>query len=67
MGRRVALEAVTAEAQVSKSNHYMPATVLDSQLATFETLQPDEPGQALDSGLPPDRLVLQAVSYLNPR
>ena len=50
-----------------RTQHYMPATLLDSQLATLEALEPDEPGRVLDSGLPPDRLVLQAIGYLNLR
>jgi gluconokinase len=48
-----------------RTHHYMPALLLDSQLATLEALQADEPGRTLDSTLPPDRLVLQAISYLN--
>lgn len=33
---------------VRRSGHYMPPSLLDSQLATLEDLQPDEPGAVLD-------------------
>jgi gluconokinase len=36
-----------------RQGHFMPASLLDSQLATFEALQPDEPGGVVDvSGTP---------------
>jgi gluconokinase len=31
-----------------RQGHFMPPSLLDSQLATFEPLQPDEPGLVLD-------------------
>ncbi len=31
-----------------RAGHFMPASLLDSQLATFEPLQPDEPGVTID-------------------
>ena len=33
-----------------RTDHFMPASLLDSQLATFEPLQPDEPGGNVDVG-----------------
>jgi gluconokinase len=49
----------------SRSGHYMPASLLDSQVATLEPLQPDESGIELDVSLPPEELVAQAVRGLN--
>jgi gluconokinase len=34
-----------------RTGHYMPASLLDSQVATLESLQADEPGIVLDVGL----------------
>ena len=48
----------------SRSGHYMPASLLDSQVATLEPLQPDESGIELDVSLPPEELVAQAVRGL---
>jgi gluconokinase len=33
-----------------RAGHFMPASLLDSQLATLEPLQPDEPGATIDVG-----------------
>jgi gluconokinase len=40
-----------------RSSHYMPPSLLGSQLATLEALQPDEPGFVVSGELPPDRIV----------
>lgn len=48
----------------SRSGHYMPPSLLDSQLASLEPLQPDEPGVVLDGDGSPDEVevrVLDAV------
>lgn len=37
----------------NRQGHFMPATLLDSQLATLEPLQPDEQGIVLDIALSP--------------
>jgi gluconokinase len=42
----------------------MPASLLDSQVATLEGLQPDEPGIVLDVDLPPGQLAHLAVQKL---
>lgn len=47
-----------------RTGHYMPASLLDSQIATLEPLQPDESGIVLDVSLPPEVLVVQAVRGL---
>lgn len=49
----------------SRAGHYMPASLLDSQIATLEPLEPDERGVVLDVALPPDELVAQAVARLH--
>jgi gluconokinase len=48
----------------TRAGHYMPASLLDSQIATLEPLQADESGLVLDVRLPPDDLVTAAVSRL---
>jgi gluconokinase len=47
-----------------RAGHYMPASLLDSQIATLEPLRPDESGIVLDVSLPPGELVVQAVRGL---
>jgi gluconokinase len=41
----------------SRQGHYMPLSLLDSQLRDLEPLQPDEAGVSLDIALPPDALL----------
>ena len=40
-----------------RSGHFMPASLLDSQLATLEPLEPDERGVTLSAALPTEQLV----------
>jgi gluconokinase len=40
-----------------RTGHYMPASLLDSQLATLEPLQPDEPGTVINGSGPPEQVV----------
>ena len=40
-----------------RAGHYMPPSLLDSQLATLEALQPDELGCALSGEVPSGRIV----------
>ena len=42
----------------------MPPSLLDSQLATLEPLQPDEPGMRVSVDLPPAELVAEVVRRL---
>ena len=35
-----------------RSGHFMPASLLASQLATLEPLEPDEPGWTIDATAP---------------
>jgi gluconokinase len=48
-----------------RRGHYMPASLLDSQVATLEGLEPDEPGIVLDVDLPPGELAELAVQRLD--
>jgi gluconokinase len=40
----------------ARSDHFMPASLLDSQLAALQPLEPDEPGWSVDATRPPDEL-----------
>lgn len=47
-----------------RPGHFMPAALLDSQLATLEPLEADERGGVLDISSPADVLVEQALALL---
>ena len=63
---------VSADAQLlrerveQRKNHYMPASLLDSQLATLEPLQPDEPGVTVSAAGSPDAVVDEVLAELPP-
>ena len=48
-----------------RSGHYMPASLLDSQLATLERPGPDEAIFTLDAAAPPVRLCDEAQAWLD--
>jgi gluconokinase len=48
----------------SRSGHYMPSSLLDSQLATLEPLQPDEPGAIISGEGSPEDVVAELLSVL---
>jgi carbohydrate kinase (thermoresistant glucokinase family) len=48
----------------ARTNHFMPASLLDSQLATLEPLGADEMGAVFDIATPPAQLVEQIVARL---
>ena len=48
----------------ARKGHFMPPTLLDSQLATLQPPDGSEPHVTLDLGLPPDELVARAIGYL---
>ncbi|MCI0156134.1 gluconokinase [Leifsonia shinshuensis] len=50
------------EERMIRPGHFMPASLLDSQLATLEPLQPDEAGLRLDIGQSPAELVAAIVA-----
>jgi beta-N-acetylhexosaminidase len=47
-----------------RSGHFMPAALLDSQLATLEPLDADEAGVVVDIASPVDQVVARSVSRL---
>ncbi|MFJ5955983.1 gluconokinase, GntK/IdnK-type [Paenarthrobacter sp. NPDC092416] len=48
----------------SRPGHFMPASLLDSQLATLEPLEPDETGVVMDIAMPLNQIADQAVESL---
>lgn len=56
-----------ARRMAARPGHYMPPSLLQSQLDTLEPPQPDERAIALDIAEPPERLVDAALSALAPR
>jgi gluconokinase len=57
--------ALLAQRVATRAGHYMPASLLQSQLDTLEPPQPDEAAIALDIDQPADRLVAAALQALN--
>jgi gluconokinase len=49
--------ALLASRLGARTGHFMPVSLLDSQLADLEPLRPDEPGQVFDISEPPERIV----------
>ncbi|WP_017973275.1 gluconokinase [Actinopolyspora halophila] len=47
-----------------RSGHFMPASLLDSQLSAFEPLLPDENGVTVDVTRPPEEITRTAVTAL---
>jgi gluconokinase len=47
-----------------RSGHYMPASLLDSQVATLEPLQPDEPGGVVSGTAPPAAVADEILAAL---
>ena len=56
--------ALLAARLAQRSGHYMPASLLPSQLATLEVPAPDEAAVTLDIGPPPQQLVARALEAL---
>jgi gluconokinase len=48
----------------TRAGHYMPASLLDSQVATLQPLGSGESGLVLDAALTPDELVCRVVTEL---
>lgn len=48
----------------NRTGHFMPPSLLDSQLATLEVPGPDEPAIAIDIAEPVDVIVARARSFL---
>ena len=51
-----------ASRMAARADHYMPSSLLDSQLASLEPLQADEAGIVLDIGKDPAELVSQILN-----
>jgi gluconokinase len=45
-------------------DHFMPPSLLESQLDTLEPLQPDEDGMDVDPALPVERLAAMVLARL---
>jgi gluconokinase len=48
-----------------RSGHYMPASLLDSQLALLEPLSADEPGVAVSGAGAPDAVLEELLAALS--
>ncbi len=57
-------EEVLTERLANREGHYMPASLLRSQLDTLEDLQPDEPGFQVCVEGGPDVVVAEALRHL---
>jgi carbohydrate kinase (thermoresistant glucokinase family) len=57
-------QALLAHRLAGRAGHYMPPSLLPSQLATLEPPHPDENALAADIGQPPDALVQGLVEQL---
>jgi gluconokinase len=51
----------------SRRGHYMPASLLDSQLTTLEPLAPDEPGITVPADTDPDGVRTAVLEAIRPR
>jgi gluconokinase len=60
----VASPSVLEERMAHRREHYMPPSLLRSQLATLEELEPDEPGIEVSSELSPDQIVDAIETWL---
>ncbi|WP_458113132.1 gluconokinase [Arthrobacter sp. R1-13] len=56
---------VLASRLQDRSGHFMPATLLESQLAALEPLEPDEPGVVVDIAGSVDGVVTEALAGLS--
>ncbi|MYV99587.1 gluconokinase [Streptomyces sp. SID3343] len=56
--------ALIADRLRRRQGHFMPETLLDSQLATLEPLDPDERGIVLDIAPGPETIIEQAAARL---
>jgi gluconokinase len=57
-------EDVLAERLAQRTGHYMPSSLLPSQLATLEPLQPDEPGVLVNAHADPSASITEALDKL---
>lgn len=57
-------DAAVLEERMQAREHFMPASLLRSQLDTLEPLEPDEAGVVVDVAAPLDRVVAEALAAL---
>ena len=53
------------ERVVHRTGHYMPPSLLDSQLATLEPLEDDEPGEPISGAAPPESVAADLLAALD--
>ncbi|MGT2463015.1 gluconokinase [Sinomonas atrocyanea] len=53
-----------AARMAARPGHFMPVSLLDSQLATLEPLQEDERGRVFDIAEPPEKIADEAAEWL---
>lgn len=58
---------ILAERMQSRSGHFMPVSLLDSQLADLEPLEPDEPGAIFDIRDTPAEITTAALTAFRER
>ena len=51
--------------RMESREHFMPSTLLESQLDTLEDLEPDEQGMVVDVALPPERIAAMVLARLD--
>jgi carbohydrate kinase (thermoresistant glucokinase family) len=59
--------ALLAARMAARPGHFMPVSLLDSQLATLEPLRPEEDGLRLDVARPPAELAEAIVAAVRAR
>lgn len=59
--------AEIARRMETRSGHYMPPSLLGSQLATLERPAPDEPAVTLDAARPVEVLIAEALAWIDSR
>jgi gluconokinase len=64
----VEVDAATLRSRLEqRKGHYMPASLLDSQLATLEPLAPDEPGLTVPGDAPAAEVVAHVIAAVAAR
>jgi carbohydrate kinase (thermoresistant glucokinase family) len=59
--------ALLASRMTARLDHFMPPSLLDTQLATLEPLQADEAGVVLDIAAPADSMAADAAAWVRGR
>lgn len=59
--------AVALDRVSGRTSHFMPASLVRSQLDTLEPLQPDEPGVRVDASRPLDEVVAHVLDLVRHR